>query len=144
MAKKEKDLKENKAFLKELKAELKKVTWPTPKKLINSTSAVITIVLVVALIVFVLDVCFENLNKFGVGGLKSIISSSSETEATTDETGDSESTEEGSLEDGIDLVSDGSQTTDGSTVAPADGETATSTTETEATTTEETTQEVTQ
>ena len=61
-------------FSRELKSEMKKVTWPTFKELVNSTSAVISIVIIVAVIVFILDVCFENLNKFGVEKLKAFVS----------------------------------------------------------------------
>ncbi len=61
-------------FSRELKSEMKKVTWPTFKELVNSTSAVISIVIIIAAIVFVLDVCFENLNEFGVEKLKSLVS----------------------------------------------------------------------
>ncbi len=79
MAKKEqtnnkKEKKENnknkKSFFKDFKAELKRVIWPTPKQLFNNTVAVITIVLVTAVIVFVLDVAFESLNKYGVDKIK--------------------------------------------------------------------------
>ena len=51
--------KENKNEFKNLKAELKKVVWPTPKQLANNTIAVITIVLITAVIVFALDSAFE-------------------------------------------------------------------------------------
>ena len=45
MAKKDMNKEKNKNnFFKELKSELKKVTWPTLKKLVNNTSAVISIV----------------------------------------------------------------------------------------------------
>ena len=57
-----KDNKNKKSFFKGLKAELKKVIWPTPKQLVNNTIAVITIVLITTLIVFVLDLAFESLN----------------------------------------------------------------------------------
>ena len=77
MAKKENKEKKKNNFVKELKSELKKVSWPTFKKLVNNTSVVIFIVLIVAAIVFVLDVCFENLNKFGVEKLKSLVSTDS-------------------------------------------------------------------
>ncbi len=79
MAKKEinKETK-TKNFGKELKSELKKVSWPTFKQLINNTTAVITIVLIVSAIVFVLDVCFESLNDFGIGKLKALVSSNVE------------------------------------------------------------------
>lgn len=97
MAKKEvnKEKKKNN-FWKELKSELKKVTWPTFKKLVNNTSAVIVIVLIVSAIVFVLDVCFENLNHFGVGKIKSLVSTDTENVEQTDESND--------LGDGIELT----------------------------------------
>lgn len=74
MAKVEKEKKEKKHFFKDFKAELKKVIWPTPKQVINNTTAVITIVLITTLIVFVLDLTFETLNTHGVDKLKSIVS----------------------------------------------------------------------
>ncbi|MBO5478264.1 MAG: preprotein translocase subunit SecE [Clostridia bacterium] len=73
MAKVEKEKKEKKHFFKDFKAELKKVIWPTPKQVVNNTTAVITIVLITALIVFVLDLTFETLNTHGVDKLKSIV-----------------------------------------------------------------------
>lgn len=79
MAKKDVNKEKNKNnFFKELKSELKKVTWPTFKKLVNNTSAVIAIVLIVCAIVFVLDVCFENLNGLGIERLKKMVSSDTE------------------------------------------------------------------
>ena len=59
---KEKESKNQKHFFKDFKAELKKVIWPTPKQLVNSTLAVIAIVLFTTLIVFVLDLAFSFLN----------------------------------------------------------------------------------
>lgn len=97
MAKKENSNEKSKNnFFKELKSELKKVTWPTFKKLVNNTSAVISIVLIVSVIVFILDVCFENLNKFGVGKIKTLVSTETENVEETDETTDSE--------DGVELI----------------------------------------
>ena len=61
---KEKSSKDKKSFAKDFKAELKKVTWPTPKQLVNNTTAVVVIVLITAIIVFALDLIFENLNKY--------------------------------------------------------------------------------
>ncbi len=103
MAKKDvnKDKKKNN-FFKEVKAELKKVTWPTFKKLVNNTFAVVSIVLILSAIVFILDVCFENINKFVVEKLKSFVSN--ENEETTDKTG--EETEEDNNFEGIDLTTD--------------------------------------
>ena len=68
MAKEEKN--KAKGF-KNLKQELKKVVWPTPKQLINNTVAVITIVLITAVIVFALDFTFKKVNEFGIEKLKS-------------------------------------------------------------------------
>ena len=96
-----KDNKNKKSFFKGLKAELKKVIWPTPKQLLNNTIAVITIVLITTLIVFVLDLAFESLNKYGIDKIKSSIQSiestdsedsSNTTENTVNETTDSENT----------------------------------------------------
>lgn len=101
MAKKEaKTKKENsknkKSFFKDFKAELKKVSWLTPKQLLNNTIAVITIVFITAVIVFVLDIAFETLNKHGVDKIKEIVgtdNSASENVSTDEET--TESTENG-------------------------------------------------
>ena len=74
MAKEVKNKKEtNRHFFKDFKAELKKVIWPTPKQVLNNTTAVIVIVLLTAAIVFVLDLAFETLNTHGVNRLKSVI-----------------------------------------------------------------------
>lgn len=91
MAKKEKQIKENnnKHYFKEMKAELKKVVWPTPKQLVNNTVAVIAFVLIFAIIVFVLDVCFDSINKYGIlkfqQKVQSSYSNSNNTENSTDE-----------------------------------------------------------
>ena len=77
--------KNKKNFFKEFKAELKRVSWPTFKQVVNNTTAVITIVLVVCVIVFVLDVIFENLNTFGVEKLKALVTSSSSENVEVDE-----------------------------------------------------------
>ena len=66
-----KDLKNKKHFLKDFKAELKKVIWPTPKQVVNNTIAVVVIVLITAAIVFVLDVVFDLINEKGINKLKS-------------------------------------------------------------------------
>ena len=77
MAKKEvKNSKDKTSFMKSFKAELKKVNWPTPKQLFNNTVAVLTIVLITAVIVFVLDLAFESLNKYGINKIKEVVSSS--------------------------------------------------------------------
>ena len=80
-----KSKKDNKNFFKEFKAELKRVSWPTFKQLVNNTGAVLAIVILVAVIVFVLDVIFENLNNFGVEKLKAIVTSSSSETVESDQ-----------------------------------------------------------
>jgi len=87
MAKKEaKAKKENsknkKSFIKDFKAELKKVSWLTPKQLLNNTVAVVTIVFITAIIVFVLDLGFETLNKHGVEKIKEVITTNTTEENT--------------------------------------------------------------
>lgn len=78
-----KKAKKKNGYFKEFKAELKKVVWPTPKEVINGTTAVIMIVLITTLIVFILDFCFEKLNSYGINKLRSIVSSETEAENTT-------------------------------------------------------------
>ena len=98
-----KEKKDNKNFFKEFKAELKRVSWPTPKQLINNTAIVIGIVVLVAAIVFVLDVIFENINNLGVERLKAIVTSSSENtveENTTEEGSEDQNSETAELPEG--------------------------------------------
>ena len=77
--------KENKHFFKDFKAELKRVIWPTPKQLVNSTVAVIVIVLITAAIVFALDLVFEFANKQGINRIKKFVESHSEQNTATNE-----------------------------------------------------------
>ena len=97
MAKKEakkENSKNKKSFFKDFKAELKKVSWPTPKQLVNNTVAVISIVLLTAFIVFALDVVFETINSQGINRLKQLVSNSAEENTTSEEdTADNTSTE---------------------------------------------------
>ncbi len=85
MANDEKKQKKNKRFFKDFKAELKKVIWPTPKQLVNNTVAVITIVLILTIIVFFLDVAFEALNTYGIDKIRSAVSTSAN-ETTQEQT----------------------------------------------------------
>lgn len=71
--------KEKKHFFKDLRAELKKVIWPTPKQLANNTIAVITIVLITAVLVFALDLAFETVNKYVVEGAKAVVQKDEDT-----------------------------------------------------------------
>lgn len=43
-------------YFKGVKAEMKKVTWPTKKELFNYTSVVVALSILVAIIVWVLDI----------------------------------------------------------------------------------------
>lgn len=80
---KKENTKNKKSFSKDFKAELKKVVWPTPKQLLNNTVAVITIVLITAAIVFVLDFVFESMNKHGIDKIKTVIDNTSTSENTS-------------------------------------------------------------
>lgn len=94
MAKKEvKNNKDKTSFTKSFKVELKKVIWPTPKQLFNNTVAVLAIVLITAIIVFVLDITFESMNKYGINKVKEMVSNSATANETSNET-----TEENNVE----------------------------------------------
>ncbi len=85
MPKKETNKKQNKEkkhFMKDFKAELKRVIWPTPKQLLNNTVAVITVVIITAAIVFILDFAFESMNKYGIDKLKTMVDSSNTVESS--------------------------------------------------------------
>jgi len=45
-----------KRFLREARVELKKVTWPTPKEALASTSVVIVVVIIISLFLGVIDI----------------------------------------------------------------------------------------
>lgn len=95
-----KENKNKKSFFKGLKAELKKVIWPTPKQLFNNTVAVITIVLITALIVFVLDLTFEAINRNGIDKIKeSVQSLNSDSNEATNETENANTTDDTSNAD---------------------------------------------
>ncbi|MBR3152882.1 MAG: preprotein translocase subunit SecE [Clostridia bacterium] len=73
--KKNKVKSDKKPFLKDFKSELKKVIWPTPKQLFNSTSTVIIIVLLTAALVFVLDFCFDKGYQFVIDKADKVVQS---------------------------------------------------------------------
>ena len=92
--KSKKETKNKRHFFKDFKAELKRVVWPTPKQLVNSTIAVITIVLVIGVIVFALDMGFELLNKQNAklqSSLQERNSNSVESNTTSEESGEASS-----------------------------------------------------
>ena len=126
-----KKIKENsknkKSFFKGFKAELKKVIWPTPKQLVNNTVAVITIVLLTTLIVFVLDLAFESMNKYGVDKLKEVISNTNS--VTENATQDNTTSDNTVASDNETSNTTEAQATEDNTVAN-EGETGTNTEET--------------
>jgi preprotein translocase subunit SecE len=54
-------------FLSEAKLELKRVTWPTPKQTLASTTVVIVIVFIVAIYLGIIDYVLARLVKFILG-----------------------------------------------------------------------------
>lgn len=94
------DNKVKKHFFKDFKAELKRVIWPTPKQLVNNTTAVVTIVIITAIIVFALDAVFDLGNKYGISKLQSIVNEKyNNTESTKSTDDDSNETNTESTED---------------------------------------------
>ncbi len=80
---KKQDKKNKRHFMKDFKAELKRVIWPTPKQLLNNTVAVITVVLITAAIVFVLDLAFESMNTYGIEKLKEMVGTTNTIESNS-------------------------------------------------------------
>ena len=131
MAKKESknENKVKKHFFKDFKAELKKVIWPTPKQLVNNTVAVVTIVLITAVIVFALDAVFDLGNKYGITKLQSIVDEKFNSEEESENEEHDHDHEEGQEDIGSeDTSTDGNTTTEGETTT--EGNTTTETTET--------------
>ncbi len=60
-------LEKTRDFLKEAKVELRKVTWPTPKQTLTSTSVVIFLVMVVSLFLAIVDFGLTKLLKLILG-----------------------------------------------------------------------------
>jgi preprotein translocase subunit SecE len=56
-----------KIFLKEAKVELKKVTWPTPKQTLASTSVVIIVVVIVSLFLGIVDFGISKIIRLTLG-----------------------------------------------------------------------------
>ena len=117
------DNKVKKHFFKDFKAELKRVIWPTPKQLVNNTTAVVTIVIITAIIVFALDAVFDLGNKYGISKLQSIVNEKynntestnstddNSSETNTESTEDTSSTEENTSENSDETQS--TENTDG-------------------------------
>ncbi len=96
--------KKNNSYFKEMKQELKKVTWPTPKETINNTIVVIAFVLIIGILVFVLDFCFDNLNKYGIAKMQekvqSVVKSTDEVEDAQENSENNTENNENSSENG--------------------------------------------
>ena len=85
---KKKEVKNNKtkkSFFKDVRAELKKVTWPTTKQVVNNTVGVIIIVVITSIIVFILDFTFKNFNEYVVNGVRTEISKMSDENTVSDD-----------------------------------------------------------
>ena len=54
----------SKKFLREVKAELKKVSWPTKQELISNTGVVFVTVVAVAFLIWTIDAVFTQLLHF--------------------------------------------------------------------------------
>ena len=50
-----------KHWFKDFRAELKKVIWPTKRQLAENTTVVISMVIIVAVIIFLLDLAFKSI-----------------------------------------------------------------------------------
>lgn len=83
---------DKKSFMKDFKAELKRVVWPTSKQMVSNVTAVIVIVVVTAAIVFCLDLVFGAMNDYGINKLKTHIQSSNQEQVQTIENGTSNPT----------------------------------------------------
>ena len=88
--KKKENNKPKKSFFKDVRAELKKVTWPTRKQVVNNTVGVIIIVIITAIIVFVLDFTFKNFNEYVVNGVRKEVSRMAENNTDNTVSGENE------------------------------------------------------
>lgn len=73
-----------KKFFKDLKGDIKKITWPSAKMVLKSTLVVIVSIAVIGLAVFLVDLCLSK----GVDGLESLASHYSESRTAEEESAD--------------------------------------------------------
>ena len=106
---------ENKHFMKDVKAELKKVTWPTSKQMVNNVTAVLTIVLVTAAIVFCLDFVFGAMNKYGVDKLKEHVQNKDQSQS---QVVDNNKNEDANKDQNVDTDNNGDADTNTNTDTP--------------------------
>lgn len=50
-----------KRFFRDIKAEMKKVTWPTKEQLLHNTGVIVVFIIIVTIILSVLDIAFAKL-----------------------------------------------------------------------------------
>ena len=119
--KKEEKVAKNSPNVSGIRAELKKVTWPTRKELVNSTTAVIAIVIIIAIIVFFLDVVFESLNTYGVDRLRTAVSDKVNNEVTTTQDAQEEVVTDTDTDETADTeIETSDETSDGTTETPTE------------------------
>jgi preprotein translocase subunit SecE len=86
---------ESKHWFKDFKAELKKIAWPTRHELFENTVVVITMVIIVSVIIFLLDLGFKALSDAEIKGIdkvKNQITASNTTNETSNEASESNET----------------------------------------------------
>ena len=75
-----------KKWFKDFKAELKKIIWPSKKQLWENTAVVISMVVIVSVIIFLLDLGCKALNELEVKGAESLKNKISTSQNSTNET----------------------------------------------------------
>ena len=68
------------------RAELKKVIWPKGRQLFENTVVVVSMVIVVSVLIFVLDLTFRGMKDFEVKQLNKVITSNTTNSTSTTET----------------------------------------------------------
>lgn len=58
-----------KHWFKDFRAELKKIIWPTKRQLLENTTVVISMVIIVAVIIFLLDLAFKSITGAVTSGI---------------------------------------------------------------------------
>lgn len=74
-----------KKWFKDFKSELKKIIWPSQKQLWENTAVVISMVVIVSVIIFLLDLGFKALNELEVKGAEDLKNKISTSQNTTNE-----------------------------------------------------------
>ena len=118
MANNEKDVnKKNSHYFKDMKAELKKVVWPSTKQTANNTAAVIVFALFIAIVVFILDSVFNAVYKYGVTPLQEKITSSYSQDAENTTNNEEQSSSEEDVSENEEIVVNATTENDNSSTA---------------------------